>query len=75
MWKEIDPVAVMQVQIARLYCKRHSITIAEFLELDLTMNILDFIEIGYEPFHLTGEEGILDEIDDYCSNMQIALQS
>jgi hypothetical protein len=66
MWREIDPVAVMQTQIARLYRKRHNIDIREFLELDRKVNILGHIERGYEPFHLTGEEGILDEIDEYC---------
>jgi hypothetical protein len=67
MWREIDPVAAMQTQIARLYCKRHNISIREFLELDRKMNILGYLEIGYEPFHLTGDEGILDEVDDYCN--------
>jgi hypothetical protein len=42
------------------------IHIQEFNDLDRKVNILGFIEIGYEPFHLTGEEGILDEVDDYC---------
>jgi hypothetical protein len=67
MWREIDPVAVMQTQIARLYRKRHNIGIREFLELDRKVDILGYIETGYEPFHLMGDEGILDEIDDYCS--------
>jgi hypothetical protein len=31
--------------------------------------LLGFIEIGYESFHLTGEEGILDEMDDYCRRL------
>jgi hypothetical protein len=30
---------------------------------DDTMALSTF---GYEPFHLTGEEGKLDEVDDYC---------
>jgi len=66
MWREIDPVAVMQTQIARLYRERHNISIEEFLKLDREIDILGFIELGYEPFHLTGEEGILDEVDAYC---------
>ncbi|MDR3185223.1 MAG: DUF3791 domain-containing protein [Christensenellaceae bacterium] len=65
-FKETDPVLFMQTQITRLYRKRHSIGIREFNELDRKIDILGFIEIGYEQFHLTGEEGILDEIDDYC---------
>ena len=66
MWREIDPVAVMQTQIARLYCQRHNMNIREFLDLDRKVDILGYIELGYEPFHLTGEEGILDELDEYC---------
>ena len=67
MWREIDPVAAMQTHIARLYRKRHNLGIREFLDLDRKVDILGFIEIGYEPFHLTGDEGILDEIDGYCN--------
>jgi hypothetical protein len=66
MWREIDPVAAMQTQIARLYRKRHNMGIREFLDLDRKVNILGYLEIGYEPFHLTGDEGILDEVDYYC---------
>jgi hypothetical protein len=66
MWREIDPVATMQTQIARLYRQRHNMSIREFLELDRKVNILGYIERGYEPFHLTGEEGILNEVDEYC---------
>jgi hypothetical protein len=66
-FKETDPVLFMQTQISRLYRERHGIGIQEFNDLDRKVNILGFIEIGYEPFHLTGEEGILDEVDDYCN--------
>jgi len=66
MWREIDPVAAMQTLITRLYRKRHNISIREFLDLDHKINILGYIERCYEPFHLTGEEGILDELDEYC---------
>jgi hypothetical protein len=65
-FKEIDPVLLMQAQISRLYRQRHNIGIREFNDLDRKINLLGFIEIGYELFHLTGEEGILDEVDDYC---------
>lgn len=75
MWKEIDPVAAMQTQIARLYRKRHNIGIKEFLELDRKANILGYIELCYEPFHLTGEEGILNEIDEYCAERLSQIQA
>ena len=72
MWREIDPVAAMQTHIARLYRRRHNISIQEFLDLDRKVDILGYIERGYELFHLIGEEGILDEIDEYC-NAQLGL--
>jgi hypothetical protein len=65
-FQETDPVLFMQTQIARLYRQRHNMSIHEFLDLDRKVNILGYIEIGYELFHLTGDEGILDEVDDYC---------
>jgi hypothetical protein len=68
-FKETDPVLFMQTEISRLYRQRHDISISEFNDLDRKINILGFIEIGYEPFHLTGEEGILDEVDNYCRQL------
>jgi hypothetical protein len=43
--------------------KRYNLTPQEFLEHDRKYDILHFLEIGYEPFHLTGDEGILAELD------------
>ncbi len=63
---ETNPVLFMQAHISRLYRERHGMSIQEFNELDGKIDLLGFIEIGYEPFHLTGDEGILDELDDYC---------
>jgi hypothetical protein len=65
-FSETDPILFMQAQIARLFRERHNMSIDNFNELDSKIHILRFIEIGYEPFHLTGEEGILDEMDEYC---------
>ncbi|MDR1246024.1 MAG: DUF3791 domain-containing protein [Clostridiales Family XIII bacterium] len=64
VFNETDPVLFMQAQISRLYRERHGLCIHEFNDLDRKVNILGFIEIGYEPFHLTGDEGKLDEVDD-----------
>jgi hypothetical protein len=63
---ETDPILFMQAQIARLFRERHNMSIDNFNELDSKIHILRFIEIGYGAFKLTGEEGILDEVDDYC---------
>lgn len=58
----LDPVLYMQAEIANLYMKTQNLTVQEFLTLDEKYGILDFIEVGYEPFHLMGNQGILDEI-------------
>ena len=61
----IDPVAFLISHTIRLFMKRHGMTVEAFLALDAQKDILGFLKAGYEPFHLTGDEGILDEIDTY----------
>jgi len=64
----IDPVAFLIAHSSRLFMKRHEMTTEAFLALDAEKDILGFLKTGYEPFHLTGDEGILDEIDAYVGN-------
>jgi hypothetical protein len=40
-------------------------SVDEFIELDRKTDILHFIANAYEPFHLTGDPGILEEVDEY----------
>ena len=61
----INPVAFLQVHISRLFMERHGLSPKEFLEIDATKDILGFLRLGYEPFHVTGDEGILEELDNY----------
>ena len=61
----IDPVAFLQAHISRLFMERHEMSVKDFLVLDAKIDILGFLRLGYEPFHLTGDEGILDELDAY----------
>ena len=63
----LDPVIFLQVEIANLYMKKRSLTLKEFVELDAKHDLLTYIGEGYEPFHLTGNDGILDEIDNYTA--------
>ena len=60
----IDSELYLQVRLAHKYMKRHNLTKDQFLEIDRECGILHVLEIGYEPFHLTGDEGILDELDE-----------
>jgi hypothetical protein len=55
----------MQAGIANMYMKKHGLTPKEFVELDRRLDILGFIHEGYEPFHLMGDKGILEEVEEY----------
>ena len=63
--KIIDPIVFFQAHFARAFISRHGLTTQEFLALDKDKDIIGFIRLGYEPFHLTGDEGVLEELDAY----------
>jgi hypothetical protein len=66
----LDPVLYMQAEIANLYRKEEQLTVQEFLSLDEKYHLLHFIAAGYEPFHLMGEQGILNEIREFIKEKQ-----
>lgn len=70
--RRFNNVAYFQAGIARKYMKRHNLTPLQFVEMDKRYHILHLLEIGYEPFHLTGDEGVLDEIDQIVAEQQNA---
>ncbi len=55
----------LQAEVANEYMRQHNLTPLEFVELDKKYDILHFLEVGYEPFHLTGTQGVIEEIEDY----------
>ena len=64
-FEKFDHVLYMQIRIANLYRKVRGMTIDDFLKLDSQVNLLLFIADAYEPFHLMGDLGIINEVDDY----------
>jgi len=62
---KIDPVVYLQAHFARAFMARHGLSVQEFLSLNNEKDILGFLKLGYEPFHLTGDEGVLEELDAY----------
>jgi len=62
---KLNQVAHLQTEVVHAYMRERNIKPADFVKLDREYSILRFIEDGYEPFHLTGTQGIIDEIDDY----------
>jgi len=65
-----NQVAFFQAGIARKFMKRHHLTPQAFLEMDKAYHLFRLLEIGYEPFHLTGDEGVLDELDGIVAEQQ-----
>jgi hypothetical protein len=63
----IRSVLYLQASIAKLYMKKHGVSVKEFLEIDKKFDILGFLKIGYEPFHLTGDMGVLNEVEEYIA--------
>jgi len=63
----LNQVAHLQTEVAHAYMRRHNLKPADFVQLDREYNILRFIEIGYEAFHLTGTDGVIDEVEDYIA--------
>ena len=61
----IDPVLFLQAHFCILFMDMHNLTPEEFLELNKSKDIIGFLRIGYETFHLTGDEGVLMELDAY----------
>ena len=62
---KLNQVAHLQTEVVHAYMREHNLKPLDFLDLDSKYGILHFIEEGYEPFHLTGTQGIVDEIEDY----------
>ena len=61
----INQEIYLQFLIANKYMRKHNMTPQEFLELDEKSDLLGFLEDGYEPFHLTGVDGIMYEVENY----------
>ena len=61
----IDPIGFLQAHFSILFMERHNLSPDDFLALDAKKDIIGFLRLGYEPFHLTGDEGVLEELDAY----------
>ena len=61
----VSSITYLQAHFARLFMERHNLDVKDFLDLNRKKDILGFLRLGYEPFHLTGDEGVLEELDAY----------
>jgi len=64
---DFDQVIYLQFVVSNEYMRRHKLTPKQFLELDEKKHILRYVAIGYESFHLTGLEGIMEDVEEYIS--------
>jgi len=64
-FENFNHILYMQIRVANLYRKVHNMPVDEFLKLDRKIDLLSYVADAYEPFHLTGDAGILEEVDDY----------
>jgi|GEM_PF-2773757 len=54
-------------------CVNTNLKPADFVDLYSKYKILRFIEDGYEPFHLTDTQGVMDEVDDYIRISEVEI--
>jgi hypothetical protein len=64
-FENFDHVLYMQIRVANLYRKAQNMSVGDFLKLDRETDLLPFVADAYELFHLTGDPGILEEVDEY----------
>ena len=68
--RAFNNIAFLQAGIALKFMRRHNLTPLQFVAMDKEYKILYFLEIGYEPFHLSGDESILDELDEIIAEQR-----
>lgn len=67
---KLNQVAHLQTEVAHAYMRERNLKPADFVAIDNKYGILRFIEIGFEPFHLTGTQGVVDEVEDFIRIQQ-----
>ena len=69
--KIINPVVFLQAHFCILFMERHKLSPEDFLALDAKKDIMGFLRLGYEPFHLTGDEGVIEELNSYVFGQDV----
>ena len=69
----IHEVLHMQVRIFRKFAARHRMNTQETLELFQKYGLLDFISECYDLLHLSGDECVLDDIDELLRHREVCV--
>jgi hypothetical protein len=70
MTMSLNQVVHLQTEIAHAYMLRHHLSPSEFIYINRKYDILRFLELGYESFHLTGTQGVVDEVEQFVAEQQ-----
>jgi hypothetical protein len=68
---KVNQIVFLQFLITHLYMRKHNLTQDQFLALDERCDLLGFLEDGYEPLHITGVDGIMDEVERYIGTIYV----
>ena len=63
--KLIERKSYLMISVSDYLMYRWNKSLADFLHLDTLYGILDYLDLGYEPFHVTGNEGIAEEVENF----------
>jgi hypothetical protein len=67
----VDPIVV----VVELFKERYDLSSEEFIELNARYSVLDFIAEVCESFCRTGNEGIIEDIQNYIEKQKLAEQT
>ena len=67
MSQEENAVRFMQLNMLFQLSERWKKSMQEVVSIDKKYDLLGFIRLGYESFHLMGEKGIALEIEEYIT--------
>lgn len=65
MKSRADAVLNMQITLIPILTKSWSISFQQLKDLFVKYDILEYIDTCYEQFNSTGNQGIIDEIEEY----------
>jgi hypothetical protein len=64
----VNDVLYLKLMVANNYMRRHQMTAKEFLEFAEKKDLFGYLDLAYELLHLTGIEGIMEEVEQYCGS-------
>ena len=69
MLVNFNDVLYLKIMVANRYMKKHDMLPDEFLEFAEKKDLFGYLDLAYESLHLTGPEGIMDEVERFVSTV------